>query len=220
MAQTGTKQMNLTGLAATVAVSVLLILFSFRFLDARLTLLAARLLVKSNLQDAMAGIPDILFLIVLSATIFSWALFLLSSRKSIRTFPRSFFLSLGLTLPLSFLMKDYLKYIFGRPLPSLWLYQPDSFGFHWFYGAPFNSFPSGHMAVFTAIALCLGRCGPRFKKAATGFLILLGLALLFTNRHFLSDVIAGFLVGVLSDRITQAIVKWWTFSSKNTNKMD
>lgn len=210
MLETSPNQMNLRELAVTTALSVLTTSFSYHFLDARLTHLAAGLLDTSHLAEEAAGIPDILFLLVLATTITSWAMFLFLGLRPIRGISRSLFLSLGLAVPFSFIMKNFLKYVFGRPIPKAWLYHHESFGFHWLQGGTqYNAFPSGHMAVFTAIMFCLSRYYPGYKNISFIFLTLLGLALVLTNHHFLSDVTAGFLVGVASEWITKSIVPGW-----------
>jgi membrane-associated phospholipid phosphatase len=84
---------------------------------------------------------------------------------------------------------------------KVWLTLRSSYGFHWFDGGgDYSGFPSGHMAVFTALVLPVVRCFPRLKFVCLVLLLLLGVALIVTGYHFLSDVIAGALLGYLVDR--------------------
>ena len=53
------------------------------------------------------------------------------------------------------------------------------------------------MAVFTALIIALWRFYPRYRPAYAGFLSVLALALIVTDYHFLSDVIAGAYLGLI-----------------------
>jgi membrane-associated phospholipid phosphatase len=105
---------------------------------------------------------------------------------------------LAITAPVSFIAKTYFKYVFGRITTREWLLAPSDLGFHWFSGLErFSGFPSGHMAVFTALIAVLWRLQPRFRPTYLVVLMLLAMALIATNYHFFSDVIAGAYLGLL-----------------------
>lgn len=102
------------------------------------------------------------------------------------------------------LLKDGLKFVFGRTWPETWVENNPSLvrdgvsGFHWFHGGRgFTSFPSGHTAVAAAPAAVAWHCFPRWRWAAVAVAVLVALGLVGANFHFLSDVIAGGLLGVM-----------------------
>lgn len=78
---------------------------------------------------------------------------------------------------------------------------------------PYNCFPSLHVAHSFVSALASGRVHRRLGIVATGFAALVALSTLFTEQHYLVDVIAGgvlaliayalFLRGYPSDRVPE-----------------
>jgi membrane-associated phospholipid phosphatase len=93
------------------------------------------------------------------------------------------------------LADDVLKIIFGRARPYVWLAGDDS-GFGFFrYGARFASFPSGHTTTSAAAALALGTIFPRWRPAFLLAALAIGLSRIVLDVHYLSDVIAGALLG-------------------------
>jgi undecaprenyl-diphosphatase len=103
------------------------------------------------------------------------------------------------------LADDALKIVFGRARPYLWLAGDDSgFGFIR-YSAKFASFPSGHtttsMAAAAVFSMLLPRARPWFFLAAG----MIGLSRIVLNSHYLSDVIAGALLGLT---LAYGVGKW------------
>jgi membrane-associated phospholipid phosphatase len=95
-------------------------------------------------------------------------------------------------------MKMILKWIFGRTEAHNWLFHPERYGFHWFAGSEgYLGFPSGHMMVFTPLFLALWDFFPRYRVYYVTVWLFLGIALIVTEYHFLSDVAAGIYVGIL-----------------------
>jgi len=93
------------------------------------------------------------------------------------------------------LADDVLKIVFGRARPYLWLAGDDS-GFGLLrYSAKFASFPSGHTTTSTAAALVFGALLPRGKYWFLLAALLIGLSRIVLDVHYLSDVIAGALLG-------------------------
>jgi membrane-associated phospholipid phosphatase len=91
-----------------------------------------------------------------------------------------------------------LKHLFGRMNTRAWLENPVDRSFHWFHGGgEYSSFPSGHMAVFTTLAVACWLIFPKYRAACLAAIVGLGIALIATDNHFLSDVIAGGYLGLV-----------------------
>jgi membrane-associated phospholipid phosphatase len=109
-------------------------------------------------------------------------------------------------------IKNELKYIFGRTWPETWIDNNPSFihdgvyGFHFMHGGSgYRSFPSGHMTAICALIAVLWIHYPQLKPHYVIAGLTVGLALIATNFHFLSDVVAGTFVGVSSGWMITAI---------------
>jgi membrane-associated phospholipid phosphatase len=95
----------------------------------------------------------------------------------------------------------------GRITTRFWLHHPDYRQFHWFNGGShYDGFPSGHMPVFVALGIAMWKEYPRYRTLSAAILSVLALALILTDYHFVSDVVAGAYLGVLvhggiSDRL-------------------
>lgn len=102
-------------------------------------------------------------------------------------------------------IKDQLKILFGRTWPDSWasgilsLIHDNVYGFHFFQtGQSFESFPSGHAAVIAAAVSPLWILFPRLRIACAICVVATDVALVLTNLHFVSDVVAGTFVGLSS----------------------
>ncbi len=142
-------------------------------------------------------IPDILLITVVILTILSWTGYLYLSRLNIydqRTFACRV---MGTILPISYGVKIILKWVFGRTDVRTWLADPSLHGFHWFAGTEdAQSFPSGHMLVFAPLFMVMWQLYPKHRVYCGIIWFSLGAALILTEYHFLSDVLAGAYVGI------------------------
>lgn len=141
-------------------------------------------------------IPDLLLpaVIVLSAGM--WTARHLRLRKGLRDARTEFYRMGGTVLPVSFVAKTAFKLLFGRIETRFWLSHPAE-GRQWFHpGEGHNGFPSGHMTVFAALAAACWAFYPELKGPCLFLLLLLGAALIATNYHFMSDVVAGGYLGL------------------------
>lgn len=100
------------------------------------------------------------------------------------------------------LVKDQLKFIFGRTWPETWgpgivsFLRNGAYGFHYFHGGQsFESFPSGHAAVAAAVLSVPWILFPKLRVVSAICVIAVDIGLVVLNIHFLSDVIAGNFVG-------------------------
>jgi len=147
-----------------------------------------------------SSIPDALLYISLSVTTLACAGFWYRASHARLDATTLTCKLLACAVPLSYAAKSILKYVFGRINTRVWLIAPHEYGFHWFQGSEqYSGFPSGHMAVFTALIAVFWRLHPRLRGVGLAMLLLLAGALIATNYHFLSDVIAGTYVGLLAE---------------------
>jgi len=100
---------------------------------------------------------------------------------------------------------DVIKVVIGRARPKL-LFLNGTYDFTWFgWHADHWSFPSGHAATAAALMTALWCLWPRPLWLYVGAAALVAVARVATGQHFLSDVIAGAVIGVLA---TRALARW------------
>jgi membrane-associated phospholipid phosphatase len=121
---------------------------------------------------------------------------------------RNLLLLMGVSLLTTFVLKNDLKDLFGRDWPISWdgnktsWIRDHAYGFHFFGGGMFTgsdaagSFPSGHAALAFAALLPLGMVFPRVLPWCLLGAVGEGILLILLNYHFLSDVLAGSLLGI------------------------
>lgn len=111
-------------------------------------------------------------------------------------------LAIAANLVVTTVIKDVLKWIFGRAWPETWYAHSQSllmdgvYGFHPFHlGGQYGAFPSGHAAgTFAVISILWLSLPPwRWLCAVAGGLVCV--ALVGLNYHFVGDVIAGAMLG-------------------------
>ncbi|MBO0737026.1 MAG: phosphatase PAP2 family protein [Alphaproteobacteria bacterium] len=96
------------------------------------------------------------------------------------------------------LLVDIIKLLAGRARPKLW-FADHAYGFtgpslH----ATYWSFPSGHSVTAGALAFALSITVPRLRPAWIVGALMIGTSRVLLDAHYLSDVIVGFYVGVLT----------------------
>ncbi len=165
------------------------------------------LFVNKGWSQHTASIPDALLILVVSITIGAYVLFRYRMSRGEINAATLTCKTLAMAAPISFIAKSVTKYVFGRINTREWLLAPTEYGFHWFSGDDrYSGFPSGHMAVFAALIAVLWRLHPRYRPPYLAILLLLALALIATNYHFLSDVIAGAYLGLLVEACAFRVV--------------
>lgn len=178
--------------------AVLAILGSIRFLDREIAVGVWHLLHSYKvLHAAASNIPDLLLALVCIGTA---AMYLahryLLHKKGSAELLRILQLA-GMAVPAAYMLKAVLQVVFGRTNTRLWLAGGVPLQFDWFNGIGTGGFPSGHMTVFTAFGAAVWYAYPRWRLPIVLGLVLLGTALIVTDYHFLSDVIAGACAGIL-----------------------
>jgi membrane-associated phospholipid phosphatase len=182
----------------SVLPALILIVLSMRLLDLPLAAWIAEYLMAYAPYVKTADIPDLLLITVAILTSLSCMVYFYLAHRNIRDQRTLFYRVMGTVLPLSFGVKTVLKWIFGRTETRTWLSDPSLYGFHWFNGTEgFQGFPSGHMLVFTPLFLALGSFYPRYRLYYGIVWFCLGIALITTEYHFLSDVLAGAYIGAV-----------------------
>ena len=179
--------------------AVFLIALSYFFLDARLALYIDGLIKGSDLlTDATSDIPDVLLQIVIIGTILCWTGYFFLTHRGVQNRHTRFLRVCGTILPVAFIAKDIGQYVFGRSDVHAWVAYSRLPRFFWFRMAGgYGCFPSGHMTVFTALGASLSYFYPRNRLIYHSLLILLGVLLVGSDYHFLSDVMAGAFLGAL-----------------------
>jgi membrane-associated phospholipid phosphatase len=180
-------------------ISVAAIYAGIVFLDREIALLVEDLM-HSNLflDDATSNIPDVLLQLVCIGSAAMWIAYYYLVRRKGRSVHTEFLQIAAISLPFAYLLKSILKIIFGRINTRVWLQTGGSMNFHWFSGLENNGgFPSGHMTVFAAFFVAVWLYYPNYRRISAAALSLLGMALIVTNYHFLSDVVVGFYAGLL-----------------------
>ena len=178
--------------------AAVLTVFSTRFLDARIALGFDRLLRSIPLlARGTSRIPDLLLPLVLILSGIMWTMYLRRVRGGNRDEKTRFCLVSGTALPAAYVAKAMLKHVFGRMNTRVWLESGGDLSFHWFHGGgEYSSFPSGHMTVFTTLAAACWLIFPKYRAACLAGIAALGFALVATDYHYLSDVIAGGYLGL------------------------
>lgn len=181
-----------------------LLLVPLTFLCVRYVDIPVALFVKSHLyanrswSRMTSNLPDLLLLVVLTTMLVSFLVYLTRSRKGIYDLTTACAKVILWASPASFLVKTVSKIAFGRENTRYWLEQPSLNGFHWFQMREHcNGFPSGHMLVIVTLLAALWRFYPKTRPLCLAAGGLLAVALVATNYHFVSDVVAGAYLGVL-----------------------
>jgi membrane-associated phospholipid phosphatase len=113
----------------------------------------------------------------------------------------------------STVIKDQLKFVFGRTWP--YLLRDDVYGFNFFQsGKSFESFPSGHAAIASVVLTVLWILFPNQRFLCATAMVAVDIGLVALNLHFLSDVVAGSFVGISTGVFTVAL---WRASGSLVN---
>ena len=115
---------------------------------------------------------------------------------------------------LSGIVTDMIKPLIGRARPVL-MDRDGMYGFRPINGhAIYNSFPSGHATTAFAVAFALIALYPRAWKWLIAFAIAISLSRVMVNAHYLADVFAGAVVGILTVAGVQDLFRRWGSSGK------
>lgn len=194
-----TRRANFLALATWSLMLTLVVFLCVRFLDIPLALFVKHnLYANAGWSQVTSDLPDLLLLAVTCSTFVSLVLHRVRSRRGLTDALTRLAQLVAWVGPVALLVKIVLKFVFGRVNTRMWLQEPGLYGFHWcqrLQGC--DGFPSGHMLVIVALMAALWRYYPKWRFCCLALGLLLGTALIATNYHFLSDVLAGAFLGVV-----------------------
>ena len=169
------------------------------FLDRVIALGVMELLKLSPLvYRTTANIPDLLLLLVCISTATMWTIYFFLVKRGVDNEQTRFLRLAATAVPVAYVLKSFLQFAFGRINTRAWLLVSGPIDFRLFQGTgERGGFPSGHMTVFTAFFAAVWCWYPRYRPLSASLLLTLGVALIATDYHFLSDVIAGAYAGLL-----------------------
>jgi membrane-associated phospholipid phosphatase len=112
-------------------------------------------------------------------------------------------LRISCAILIAWALKEELKWAFGRTWPETWLkpanpsfFGDGTYGFFPFHGGQaYASFPSGHTTAITAFAGSLWFLCPRARWLGAALVLCVVVGLLGADYHWLSDIIAGGILG-------------------------
>lgn len=195
----------------------LVVFLSVRFLDVPLAYFVRdHLYVNLHWSRLTSDLPDLLLQLVVFSSSFSLVFYRVRVRRGIDDNLTRLARLVTWAAPVSYLGKSLLKMVFGRGNTRMWLQEPGLYGgFHWFtFREGFEGFPSGHMAVVVTLLAALWRYYPKWRFWYLAVGAGLGAALVATNYHFLSDVVAGTWLGVLLETIVYRVLLYRPLGSR------
>ena len=105
------------------------------------------------------------------------------------------------TTIISGILVNIVKVIFGRARPQLYA-DEQLYGFFWGkLDVLYRSFPSGHATTAMAVWLAFALLFPRYRAWLIAIGILISLSRVILTQHYLSDVIIGGWLGVMTTLI-------------------
>jgi membrane-associated phospholipid phosphatase len=184
--------------ASTLLLAPLLAL-CVRFLDVPLaSFVKNHFYVNERWSQLTSDLPDLLLYLVLGCSCAALVLYRVRAGRGIYDALTSLARLVAWVAPASYLAKSAFKFVFGRVNTRFWLQEPSLYGFHWFQGRQgCEGFPSGHMVVVIALLAAFWRLYPKTRPYGLWLGAALGAALVATDYHFLSDVIAGAYLGLV-----------------------
>ena len=108
------------------------------------------------------------------------------------------------------LLANGLKHLIGRPRPKFVHSGDWQMTLSWTSGL--DSFPSGHSAASFAVATVLAKRFPLFGPLCIAVALFVALSRVLRGSHFLTDVLGGAVIGILSGFIAMAPLRQWRTS--------
>lgn len=200
MAVKKTETFFLDHLGWTCAIAILMIVLSYFFLDIHLALLFHDIWPTESIllhlfNELSNPNPQVLFWPV----IFFVVRYVYNNRSAgekILTIALSVCVSNAISIPM--------KMLLGRARPAL-LFSEHVYSFDIFSAYTLHlSFPSGHAITIASVMGALACYYPRYSMPLLFLALFMGFARVMATAHYLSDVLAGVLLGIL--------ISQWVFS--------
>lgn len=179
-------------------VSILLICLSYLYIDRSFAFWShdqnfARYSILNGFTYVVEYVEGVIVLL------YGYLIFQFLYKKRINLFDQKL-LVIVYSLALAFFINKQIKFIFGRYWPQTWkgnqsLIEHNAYGFDFFHEG--GSFPSGHATCTFAIATAIWIVFPRFRLLAVSLAFFTIIGQLGMNYHFVSDILAGGLLGSL-----------------------
>lgn len=116
-------------------------------------------------------------------------------------------LLIAVSLPLTMILVELIKCLFGRARPELF-FASHQFGLTFFSTADiFQSLPSGHASTIGVLCGAFACFYPKAKWPLLIAALLLAFVRVTLAQHYLSDVIAGVIIGFLMSQWIYSIMK-------------
>ncbi len=195
--------------ALAAVILIVLLTFSYFFLDRQLA---------EVLHPYTNGVPFFVWLTYIASPLAPLASILAAfigaralARGSI-TARKSALLRASCAILIAGVLTFELKDVFGRTWPETWVNNNPSFfkngvyGFFPFHGGQgYRSFPSGHTTAIAAAAGALWCLWPKLRWLGVLLALAVGIGLLAADYHWLSDIMAGAIVGVTTGVVAAKI---------------
>ncbi|CAH0539356.1 phosphatase PAP2 family protein [Vibrio marisflavi] len=199
------------------------IILCYFYLDRAVTEYAAELNLRQyQLLDFFSSIP--VYVIYLSAVACVSAIARLIYKRKLEKWMVCSFL-VAISLYVSSLAKNLLKFVFGRYWPATWKEGNPSwinnqeYGFHPFHsGVWYQSFPSGHATAIFASMIVLALFYPRLRILSVLLIALTCIGQLGMYYHFVSDLIGGAYLGFVFGMGVVVIARRFTVLEKLPNR--
>lgn len=119
------------------------------------------------------------------------------------------------SIALSGIVTNILKFLVGRLRPKVF-FESGLYGFEPFHvGYEFNSFPSGHATTVFAVAATCSFFLPKYSVPFFVFAAIVAISRLVLTAHYLSDVLAGACIGVLTAIVMKRYIPCTNRSAAN-----
>jgi membrane-associated phospholipid phosphatase len=187
---------------AGFAAATLACVIAYQWIDRPLSLFADGRLIRHRTYSDLTHIPDPFMPAAVIAFVLIGLCVLSVAARRMRKIEVTALLC-SISAIVADATKSLLKFAFGRTWPDTWIENNPSFirdgvyGFNFFHGGRgYMSFPSGHMALTSAVLAVLWLAYPKFRALYALVALAVAVGLIGANYHFLSDIVAGSFVGV------------------------
>lgn len=108
------------------------------------------------------------------------------------------------------LLANVLKHLIGRPRPKF--VHSGDWQMNFSFVSGLDSFPSGHSTASFAIATVLAKRFPAVGPFCLAIAVFVGISRVLRGSHFLTDVMGGAIIGILSGFVATAPLRQWRSS--------